>query len=276
MSPRTPRSFTPDQQRAISATNREVLVVAPAGSGKTEVLIQRVVRTLEHSTGEAFRLLVVTFTVKAAEELKQRARESTADELWRVDADTIHGFALDWLKRYGRKGGRRRPRRGSAQRRHRSGRDHRGVPSVHRTRRRHRWRRRDQREGPARSHRHSSHPTQWTEVWVQRGRQLPRGLIGGAGGCLRRGPEAQGAIDFPGMLLNPWPSCTTKTNGCPTDTAAASWCKVAEARRRRLNDALGATASTCTSGRCCSPIRGYRRRRCLHLAGPGKKSACWG
>ena len=102
MSPRTPRSFTPDQQRAISATNREVLVVAPAGSGKTEVLIQRVVRTLEHSTGEAFRLLVVTFTVKAAEELKQRARESIADELWRVDADTIHGFALDWLKRYGR------------------------------------------------------------------------------------------------------------------------------------------------------------------------------
>ena len=101
-SPRTPRSFTPDQERAISVTDREVLVVAPAGSGKTEVLVQRVVRTLEHSAGEAFRLLVVTFTVKAAEELKQRARETIADELWRVDADTIHGFALDWLKRYGK------------------------------------------------------------------------------------------------------------------------------------------------------------------------------
>lgn len=44
---------------------------------------------------------MVTFTVKAAEELKRRARESIADELWRLDADTIHGFALDWLKRYG-------------------------------------------------------------------------------------------------------------------------------------------------------------------------------
>ncbi len=76
--------------------------MAPAGSGKTEVLIQRVIRTIEHSVGEAFRLLVVTFTVKAAEELKQRARAAVADELWRVDADTIHGFALDWLKRYGR------------------------------------------------------------------------------------------------------------------------------------------------------------------------------
>ena len=102
MSPRTPRSFTPDQERAISAGDREVLVVAPAGSGKTEVLVQRVIRTLEQSSGEAFRLLAVTFTVKAAEELKQRAREAIADELWRVDADTIHGFALDWLKRYGK------------------------------------------------------------------------------------------------------------------------------------------------------------------------------
>ena len=102
MSSRTPRSFTPDQEQAISAEGREVLIVAPAGSGKTEVLIQRVIRTLERSAGEAFRVLVVTFTVKAAEELKQRARESIADELWRVDADTIHGFSLDWLRRYGR------------------------------------------------------------------------------------------------------------------------------------------------------------------------------
>lgn len=102
MSLRTPRSFTPDQEHAISVPEREMLLVAPAGSGKTEVLIQRAIRTLEQSAGEAFRLLVITFTVKAAEELKQRARESIADELWRVDADTIHGFALDWLKRYGK------------------------------------------------------------------------------------------------------------------------------------------------------------------------------
>ena len=79
--------------------------MAPAGSGKTEVLIQRVIRALERSAGEAFRILVVTFTVKAAEELTRRARESIADELWRLDADTIHGFALDWLKRYGREVG---------------------------------------------------------------------------------------------------------------------------------------------------------------------------
>lgn len=105
MSRRVPRSLTPDQERAISAEGPEVLVVAPAGSGKTEVLIRRVIRTLERSASEAFRLLVVTFTDKAAEELRRRARETVAEELWRIDADTIHGFALDWLRRYGKEVG---------------------------------------------------------------------------------------------------------------------------------------------------------------------------
>lgn len=100
-----PRSLTPDQERAVSADGSEVLVVAPAGSGKTEVLIQRVIRMLERSAGEAFRILVVTFTLKAAEELRSRTREAIAEELWRVDADTIHGFALDWLRRYGKEVG---------------------------------------------------------------------------------------------------------------------------------------------------------------------------
>ncbi len=101
MSRRAPQSFTTDQQRAISAREREVLVLATAGSGKTEVLIQRVIRSLESSAGQSFRLLVVTFTVKAAEELRRRIQEAIAEELWRVDANTIHGFALDWLRRYG-------------------------------------------------------------------------------------------------------------------------------------------------------------------------------
>lgn len=105
MNQRIPQSLTPDQEDAISAPEREVLVIAPAGSGKTEVLIQRVIRTLQQSAGKSFRLLAVTFTVKAAEELKKRTSQTIADELWRVDANTIHGFALDWLRRYGREVG---------------------------------------------------------------------------------------------------------------------------------------------------------------------------
>ena len=105
MSQRIPQSLTLDQERAISAPEREVLVIAPAGSGKTEVLIQRVICILQQSAGESFRLLAITLTKKAARELKKRISQTIADELWRVDANTIHGFALDWLRRYGREVG---------------------------------------------------------------------------------------------------------------------------------------------------------------------------
>ena len=56
---------------------------------------------LDESPGDSFRLLAVTFTVKAADELKSRVSRSVGEEAWRVDANTIHGFALDWLQRSG-------------------------------------------------------------------------------------------------------------------------------------------------------------------------------
>lgn len=96
-----PQRLTPDQQDAVNAQAPTILVIAPAGSGKTEVLIRRIERLLDESPRESFRLLAVTFTVKAAEELKSRVARSVGEEAWRVDANTIHGFALDWLQRSG-------------------------------------------------------------------------------------------------------------------------------------------------------------------------------
>ena len=96
-----PQLLTPDQQEVVDARARTSLVIAPAGSGKTEVLIRRIERLLDESPGESFRLLAVTFTVKAADELKNRLSRSVGEEAWRVDANTIHGFALDWLQRSG-------------------------------------------------------------------------------------------------------------------------------------------------------------------------------
>ena len=97
-----PPRLTPNQMEAVNLTAPQCLVIAPAGSGKTEVLIRRIERLLNASRGESFRLLAVTFTVKTADELKARVARSIGEEAWRVDADTIHGFALDWLQRAGR------------------------------------------------------------------------------------------------------------------------------------------------------------------------------
>lgn len=96
-----PQRLTADQQAVVDAEGRICLAIAPAGSGKTEVLIRRIERLLDESPGESFRLLAVTFTLKAAEELKTRVSRSIGEEAWRVDANTIHGFAHDWLQRTG-------------------------------------------------------------------------------------------------------------------------------------------------------------------------------
>ena len=68
------REWTPDQKNAIEARGGTLLVSAAAGSGKTAVLVERVVqRLLDPINGcDADRLLVVTFTKAAAAEMRER------------------------------------------------------------------------------------------------------------------------------------------------------------------------------------------------------------
>ena len=96
-----PQRLTEDQMAVVNTQGRVCLAIAPAGSGKTEVLIRRIERLLDESPAESFRLLAVTFTLKAAEELQTRVSRSIGEEAWRVDANTIHAFAHDWLQRSG-------------------------------------------------------------------------------------------------------------------------------------------------------------------------------
>ena len=66
--------FTPAQENAINAEGGSVIVSAAAGSGKTRVLVQRVIQMLTRKENpiDADRLLIVTFTNAAADEMKKR------------------------------------------------------------------------------------------------------------------------------------------------------------------------------------------------------------
>ncbi len=69
-------SFTKEQQQVIDARDRNLLVSAAAGSGKTAVLVERIIRMIldeDHPT-DIDRLLVVTFTNAAAAEMRERIR----------------------------------------------------------------------------------------------------------------------------------------------------------------------------------------------------------
>lgn len=95
--------FTSEQQRAIDTIDRNLLIVACAGSGKTEVLSRRIVRLLEQPDVEPGNIVAFTFTEKAAAELKERVHTRVKTRLGEVQGlaemyiGTMHGYALDLL-----------------------------------------------------------------------------------------------------------------------------------------------------------------------------------
>ncbi len=75
--------FTPEQQRVIELHNSNILVSAAAGSGKTAVLVERIIRMIcdgEHPA-DIDRLLIVTFTNAAAAEMRERIAAGIAARL---------------------------------------------------------------------------------------------------------------------------------------------------------------------------------------------------
>lgn len=111
-------TFTPNQQRAIDESGTNILVSASAGSGKTRVLVERVIQKI--LTGTAIDdLLVVTFTDAAAKEMRQRIqvalqkaineadnheqKQHLMDQLMRLpvaNISTFDAFCLQLIKRY--------------------------------------------------------------------------------------------------------------------------------------------------------------------------------
>jgi DNA helicase-2/ATP-dependent DNA helicase PcrA len=89
------------QVAAVESDDRAIVVVASAGCGKTEVVARRVERLLRESPADMFRVLALSYTVKAADELTERLRDRLGDLHRRVDANTIHGFAHSLLRQHG-------------------------------------------------------------------------------------------------------------------------------------------------------------------------------
>lgn len=83
--------FTEEQQSVIDARNRNLLVSAAAGSGKTAVLVERIIQMI--TTGDhpmdIDRLLVVTFTNAAAAEMRERI-QSAIEEKLALDPENLH------------------------------------------------------------------------------------------------------------------------------------------------------------------------------------------
>ena len=74
-------SLNEEQLRAVSHINGPLLVVAGAGSGKTKALTHRIANLIENNKTDPYNILAVTFTNKAAKEMKERLEIILAKEL---------------------------------------------------------------------------------------------------------------------------------------------------------------------------------------------------
>ncbi len=94
-------SLNENQREAVSWDKGPLLVLAGPGSGKTRVLTYRIARILEESEGQHFRVLALTFTNKAAAEMRGRVEELIPGELGRVRLTTFHSYAAELLQQHG-------------------------------------------------------------------------------------------------------------------------------------------------------------------------------
>ena len=90
-----------NQRIAIDWNEGPLLVLAGPGSGKTRVLTMRVARLLADSPGKRFRVLGLTFTNKAAAEMRTRVEQMVPDCRERVLLTTFHSFCADILRQHG-------------------------------------------------------------------------------------------------------------------------------------------------------------------------------
>lgn len=110
-------NWTKEQEEAIYTSGSDILVAAAAGSGKTAVLVERIIQKLlaEHNPKNIDSLLVVTFTNAAAQEMRNRVGAALEQALaanpssihlkkqlsllQRASISTLHSFCLDIVKK---------------------------------------------------------------------------------------------------------------------------------------------------------------------------------
>lgn len=111
--------FNPEQEQAIMTEGQNILVSASAGSGKTMVLVERILKKVQQNITSVSELIVVTFTEMAAKEMKERLEDKLKklvsetsnpdlqrkwlkeiESLPQAHIQTLHSFCLFVLKNY--------------------------------------------------------------------------------------------------------------------------------------------------------------------------------
>ena len=88
------------QKKAVETTEGPLLILAGAGSGKTTVLVNRVQHIIEDGYALPWQVLAITFTNKAAGEIRERLTKAIGEEAESIWAYTFHSCCSRILRRF--------------------------------------------------------------------------------------------------------------------------------------------------------------------------------
>ena len=93
------QGLNPKQQEAVKHTDGPLLIMAGAGSGKTRVLTHRIAYLLDEKDVSPFSVLAITFTNKAAREMKERVEKLVGPDAKNMWVSTFHSMCVRILRR---------------------------------------------------------------------------------------------------------------------------------------------------------------------------------
>ena len=85
-------NLNPEQREAVTMTEGPLLIIAGAGTGKTGVLTRRIAYLLQEGKASPESVLALTFTDKAAEEMKSRVAALLKVSMNSMQISTFHSF----------------------------------------------------------------------------------------------------------------------------------------------------------------------------------------
>ena len=97
----TLKKLSPTQRKAVDWGEDAALILAGPGAGKTLVLTARIARILDSTPNRNFRVLALTFTTKAADEMRARVQTMVPASADRTVIGTFHSFCAQVLRQHG-------------------------------------------------------------------------------------------------------------------------------------------------------------------------------
>ncbi|HEY0304663.1 MAG TPA: UvrD-helicase domain-containing protein, partial [Longimicrobiales bacterium] len=95
------RGLNAEQRAAVVHTDGPLLILAGAGTGKTKTLVHRVAHLIRFAKVEAQHIVGVTFTNRAADEMRERVEAFIGEDARKVTLCTFHALGLRVLREHG-------------------------------------------------------------------------------------------------------------------------------------------------------------------------------